>query len=102
MTLASAITPFIKLNKPTQLKRARRSPSFSLYFSHHIPLLDGHSPSMVREGFIAVTVPQENLSGTVITASKGSPATLGYPSTHPSFLDRKGPLPSGSSTQRGH
>ena len=88
-------------DKQTQLKRVRLSRSFSLYFFHHIPLHDGHSQSMVGAGFIAVTVPQENLFGTVITASKGGPATLGNPSKHPSFLGRKRPLPSRSSKQRG-
>ena len=36
-------------DKPTPLKMPRRSRSFSLYFSHHIPLLNCHSPSTVKE-----------------------------------------------------
>ena len=87
-------------NKPTQLKRARRSLSFSINFSHTIPLLCCHGPSTVRERlFFAVTFPQGNLSGIVITISKGNPATLSSSSTLPSFLGREGTLPCGSSRQ---
>ena len=39
---------------------------------------------------------QESCSGTVKTAKEVSPATLSSPSTHPSFLGMKGPLPCGS------
>ena len=72
------------------------NPSFSSHFPHHSP-----SPKLSQHGerkaFVAVTVPQENLSGTVITVNKGKPATLSSPSTHPSFLGREGPWPCGSS-----
>ena len=53
-----------------------------------------HSPPMVREGLLAVTVPQESCSGTVNTVKEGSPATLSSPN---SCLGREGPLPCGSS-----
>ena len=36
-----------------------------------------------------MTVPEENYSGTVNTVKKENPATLSYPSMHPSFLDRE-------------
>ena len=53
--------------------------SFSCIFSHDIALLISHSQSTVREAFVAVTVPQQNLSGTGITVNKGNIATLSYP-----------------------
>ena len=65
--------------------------------SHHIPLPYCQSPSMVRGGFLAVTIPQESYSGTVNTVKEGSPATLSSPNTHPFCLGRDGPLPCGSS-----
>ena len=50
-----------------------------------------------RKAFVAVSVPLENLSGTVIRVNNGNPTTLSYPSTHPSFLGREGSWPCGSS-----
>ena len=70
----------------------------SFIFSHHFPLLNCHSPSTLRKAFVAVTVPQENFMGTVITVKEESPATLSSPNTHPSFLGREGPLLCGSPT----
>ena len=82
---------------------------FPLIFSHHIPLLSCHSPSMVRKkGFCLLrqlsfqapnplSLPQENLPDTANTVNKGNPATLSYPNTHPSFLGREGPWACGNS-----
>ena len=81
--------------KPTQLKRTRCSRSFSFHFFHHIPLLTARP--WREKGFAAVTVPQDNFSGTVNRVNKGNPATLSSPNTHPSFLGSESPLPCGSS-----
>ena len=78
--------------QPAQLKRARRSRSFS-FISLHIPLLCCHNPSTVR-AFAAVTVPQESFSGTLNTVNEENPAILSSSYTHPSFLGSGSTKPS--------
>ena len=84
--------------KPTSLKATCRARCFFLCFSLTTSFsLDVTTRPRLEKSFLAVTVPQENLSGTVNAVKEGSPATSSSPNTHPSFRGRESPLPCGSS-----
>ena len=83
-------TIFKKLNKPTQLERACRSPSFPLYISHHIPLLFGHTARPWWEKALLLWQFRKRTSLALWSQrARGAQRLLAIPARIPPFLAEK-------------